>query len=265
MLASIHILTASRLQDYVTLIWEVKGGVDGSETILPEGIVEIIFNFADAACGVLPQRQTSLKAPRCFIQGLFTQTLEVQYTGRHHLLGIRLHPHRVRDLLHLLPSELNNTTVDLTLIQPAFDSLWHQLQELNTFAEKVALLETSLPILAGNCCERSGALSNLFLTGGAAAFQSVDELARQVCYSPRQLNRVVQDLYGISAEELTTYKKFVQSVRLIHQEDQSLTQVAYDAGFYDQAHFCRVFKSFTAMTPNQYRKRKGPQPFHLLS
>ncbi len=265
MLASVHIPIASCLQDYVTSIWEVEGPYNAAETILPEGIIEIIFNFSEKTEGLLPFSQTSIEAPRCFIQGMYTQVLQARYTGRHHLLGVRLYPHRVWELLHLLPSELNNRTVDLTLIRPAFNSLWHHLQELDSFAEKVALLERSLPGLAGTGCDRSKALSDLFLTSGTAGFHTVDELARQVCYSPRQLNRVAQDLYGVSAEELTTYKKFIESVKLIHLEGGSLTQVAYGAGFYDQAHFCRVFKSFTGMTPNQYRKQKGPQPFHILS
>ena len=114
-------------------------------------------------------------------------------------------------------------------------------------------------------CDRSAELSNLFLSNNADGFQSVNELARRVYYSPRQLNRVVHNNYGISAEELTIYKKFVESIKLIHVENKSLTDVAYSTGFYDQAHFCRVFKSYSDMTPNQYKKAKGSLPFHILS
>jgi AraC-like DNA-binding protein len=265
MKASVHIPYASRLQDYVAAIWEVKGQRNVSETILPQGVVEIIFNFADSVSGSLPFGNTLTNAPRCFIQGMFTQTMQAEYVGQHHLLGIRLHPHRVRAMIDVLPSELNNITVDLTLIRPEFNRLWHQLAELNSFAEKVLLIESELPDVSDRVCERSKTLSELFLTESTEGFQNVDELAKQICYSPRQLNRVVQDLYGVSAEELTTYKKFVQSVKMIHFEGLSLTDVAYNAGFYDQSHFCRVFKSYTGMTPNQYKKQKGEQPFHIFS
>jgi AraC-like DNA-binding protein len=265
MSASIHIPYASRLQDYVTAVWEVKGQHNVRETILPQGVVEIIFNFADSVSGDLPFGNTLMQAPRCFIQGMFTQVMHAEYAGHHHLLGIRLHPHRVRAMLDILPSELNNVTVDLTLIRPEFNTLWHQLAELTSFSEKALLIESELPDLSDRVCERSKTLSDLFLTETTEGFRSVDELAKQVCYSPRQLNRVVQDLYGVSAEELTTYKKFLQSVKLIHVETLSLTDVAYTSGFYDQSHFCRVFKSYTGMTPNQYKKQKGDQPFHIIS
>jgi AraC-like DNA-binding protein len=265
MQASVYIPTASRLQHPVTRVWETAGTGTAHDTILPQGTFEIIFNFAgETKMFSEPGRQITT-APRCFIQGMYTQAFTVQFTGGYHLLGVCLQPSYVQRLLRLLPGELHNRALDLTLINPVFNALWHRLQELGSFDERRALLEATFPVPRDKGCDRSGALSQLFLSGGTAVFQTVDELARRVCYSTRQLNRVVQDLYGISAEELTTYKKFMESVRLIHAEEDSLTRVAYGAGFYDQAHFCRTFKSFTNLTPGQYRKQKGFQPFHIFS
>ena len=260
-----HIPRSSRLQHYVTMVWEIIGNHNVKETILPQGIVEIIFNFADRVDGLMPFCKTTIQAPRCFVQGINTHIIYAEYTGQHHLFGIRLHPCRVQDLLGILPSELNNTTIDLTLINPQFNRLWHQLAELNTFGEKLHLLEKDLPIIAETTPDRSKMLSDLFLADTTERFQTVDELAREVCYSPRQLNRVSHNLFGLSAEDLINYKKFVQSVKLIHYENKSLTDVAYRTGFYDQSHFCRVFKSYTGMTPNQYKKGKGANPFHILT
>ena len=260
----LHIPYTSRLQDYVAAVWEITGKQNSTEIILPQGITEIIFNFADQLDGTMAEGRKILQVPRCFIQGIHTHSIHADYMGPQHLIGIRLHPYRVRDFLGILPSELSNTIVDLTLIKPGFNRLWHQLAELNSFEAKVKLLENELPDLPGYFNDRSQMLSNLFHSDGAECFKTVDELAQQVCYSPRQLNRVVHNLFGLSAEELTMYKKFVESIKLIHPPDISLTEVAYNAGFYDQAHFCRVFKSFTGMTPNSYRKRKSQVPFHIV-
>ncbi|ULQ57096.1 helix-turn-helix domain-containing protein [Flavihumibacter rivuli] len=254
----------SRLKDYVSMIWEVEGNLNASELILPQGIIEIVFNFAEKIQGIMPGGEIIAQAPRCFIQGIHTHCIQSDYVGKHHLLGIRLHPYSVESLLGILPSELNNTILDLTLIQPEYDRLWHQLAELDSFIEKYQLLERELPQFTEPICHRSQLLSNLFTAAQPAHFQSVDVLAQQVYYSPRQLNRVAHSLFGLSAEELTLYKKFLESIRLIHDENLSLTAVAYSAGFYDQAHFCRVFKSYTGMTPNSYRKQKGTLPFHIL-
>jgi AraC-like DNA-binding protein len=263
--AFFHIPSASRLQNYVTIVWEIKGEENINEIILPQGIVEIIFNFADQINGIMPDGKKIVQVPRCFIQGIHTYSVHSEYIGQHHLFGIRLHPYQIEYFLGILPSKLNNSAIDLALIEPAFERLWHQLVESPSFNERVSLLEKELPQLTAPICARSKHLSDLFLNGRAENFQTVDALAQQVCYSSRQLNRVAHNLFGLSAEELTLYKKLVESIKLIHFSNSSLTEIAYSAGFYDQAHFCRVFKSYTGMTPNQYRKRKSEIPFHIIS
>ena len=171
----------------------------------------------------------------------------------------------VHSLLGIMPAEATNSTIDLALIKPAFNTLWHQLVEVASFEERVQLVEKHLPVLPQSDEGRLRRLSNLFLAESVEPFQSVDSLAGQVYYSPRHLNRIVHNLYGVSAEELVVYKKFMHAVKRIHVEDLSLTQVAYLAGFYDQSHFNRIFKRFAGITPKQYRLSKSPHPFHILA
>jgi AraC-like DNA-binding protein len=261
----VHLPVHSQLREYITVIWEVLGKRDVQELILPQGIVEIVFNFSGTVNGVLPHTQTVMQASRCFIQGLNTYVVRATYVGQHHLFGVRLQPHMVHGLLGILPAEVKDTTVDLTLIKPEFNRLWHQLIEVASFEERVQLVEKNFPVLTQSDGYRSQRLTQLFLSESIEPFQTVDTLAGQVYYSPRHLNRIVHNLYGVSAEELVVYKKFMQSVKLIHQEDLSLTQVAYMAGFYDQSHFCRIFKLYTGITPKQYRSIKSEVPFHIIS
>ena len=235
------------------------------ETILPQGVVEIIFNFSDPLTATLPFSKEIIKAPKCFIQGMNTHVLQANCYGRHHLFGIRLHPHKIKQMFGILPSELKNTSVDLSLLKPRFDLLWDQLYEAPSFQEKLNIIEKNISLPSQPNSDRSGVVSNLFLSGGIDSFQSVDALAKEVCYSNRQLNRVSNKLFGISAEELTIYKKFMQSVNHIHHSDNSLTDVAYHSGFYDQAHFCRVFKTYTGITAKEYRNKKSETPFHIFS
>lgn len=52
-------------------------------------------------------------------------------------------------------------------------------------------------------------------------------------------------------------KKFASIIRMKHaidsyKEDVSLTELGYNAGFYDQAHFIKEFKNFTGETPKRF-------------
>lgn len=76
-------------------------------------------------------------------------------------------------------------------------------------------------------------------------------LAEQLHTSQSPLEKRFRQVVGTSA------KKFAAIVRLKHvlknfTADKSLTELGYEAGFYDQAHFIKEFKSFTGESPSQY-------------
>lgn len=264
MVTKIHIPRESHLSEYVVAIGEICTGQKKRETILPQGVVELVFNLADGMSGQFTESKNELLPPRCFVQGLNTESLEVNYSGEHHLFGIRLHIHRVWDLIGVIPSELKNSVVDLNLVQPNFRSLWHQIKEAESFQERITIIENTFPVLVREDCVRTKRLCNLFLSGNVEYFQSIDKLSKEVCYSSRHLNRKVQGIFGMSGEELISYKKFLHAVNQIHTVPKSLTEIAYQSGFYDQAHFSRIFRNFSGMTPKRYRLNKSEVPFHLF-
>lgn len=265
MTTHIHIPFRSALSNYVTAIWETAAPGVSQELILPQGVVELVFNLSGPMQGILPHSHTAVTAPDHFIQGWNTHLVQVQYTGKQHLFGIRLQPYMVKPLLGILPSESKDTLIDLSLIKPAFRSLWHQLNEAPGFAERVAIIEKEFPVLTQQICTRTQYFCNLFTSAGEQPFQTIDELSKQIYYSSRQLNRKAQGLFGVSAEELVIHKKFRTAVELMHVQHRSLTDIAHQAGFYDQAHFCRIFKNYTGLTAKQYQLRKSELPFHLFS
>lgn len=48
--------------------------------------------------------------------------------------------------------------------------------------------------------------------------------------------------------------KIEQSLGMIKNSSGSLTEIAYECGFYDQSHFTRTFKNLTGFLPNSYAK-----------
>jgi AraC-like DNA-binding protein len=76
----------------------------------------------------------------------------------------------------------------------------------------------------------------------------VAALARELHVSQSPLEKRFRQSVGTSA------KKFASIVRMKHaiasfSPVKSLTELGYDAGFYDQAHFIKEFKAFTGETP----------------
>lgn len=80
-------------------------------------------------------------------------------------------------------------------------------------------------------------------------------------------NVSVRSLHERFAEELqTTPMDYVRDLRLARAEsllrdtEMRAAEIAEACGFYDQAHFSRLFKQRTGTTPRQYRTKKAGAP-----
>jgi AraC-like DNA-binding protein len=81
----------------------------------------------------------------------------------------------------------------------------------------------------------------------------IKELVKELHVSQDPFEKRFRKIIGISP------KKFSVIVRLKtligqHTNAQSMTRLAYDAGYFDQSHFIKDFKTFTGQTPLDYFK-----------
>ena len=82
---------------------------------------------------------------------------------------------------------------------------------------------------------------------------TLEEIAAEVGASPARVSAVFRRVYHRSiAEEQRRLRVEFASARL-RDRDASLADIALEAGFSDQPHFCRAFKEVTGMTPARYR------------
>lgn len=83
----------------------------------------------------------------------------------------------------------------------------------------------------------------------------ITQLAQKLNISQSQFEKRFRRIVGASP------KKFALIIRMRHvmtlgRNYTSMTRLALDAGYFDQAHFTKVFKSFTGITPEKYFKVK---------
>ena len=81
------------------------------------------------------------------------------------------------------------------------------------------------------------------------------ELAEHCNVSGRQLQRQFQDVVGVSPKALARAIRFEEiRKRLMFDPDQSLTDLAHEFGYTDQAHFIRDFKELADRTPGEFAR-----------
>ena len=80
--------------------------------------------------------------------------------------------------------------------------------------------------------------------------------ALQSGLSERYVQKLCHTCIGISPSTYAALVRFNKSLQLVLNSPRSLTSIAYDCGYYDQAHFIKEFKKFTAITPLTCRHSK---------
>lgn len=84
---------------------------------------------------------------------------------------------------------------------------------------------------------------------------ALGDVARAVGVDAAHLARVFRHRFGLSVGEYVRQLRMDRAMReLTAAEDVSLTQLASELGFYDQSHFCNLFKRYTGTTPATFRR-----------
>ncbi|WP_431213422.1 helix-turn-helix domain-containing protein [Puia sp. P3] len=80
----------------------------------------------------------------------------------------------------------------------------------------------------------------------------VSQLTDGTGLSQRHLARKFQQQVGLSPKEYLRACRFIRSLHHLKKYPMlSLTEVAYESGYYDQAHFNRDYKAYTGHTPGE--------------
>lgn len=87
----------------------------------------------------------------------------------------------------------------------------------------------------------------------------VADVCREVGIGARQLNRRFQAIVGLSPKTFAQILQINWVVGLLYANDTAkLTQIAHEAGFYDQAHFNRAMQRFFNEGPREFLRSDHP-------
>ena len=85
----------------------------------------------------------------------------------------------------------------------------------------------------------------------------IEEMAQDTNISPFHLIRKFKKLYGLTPHQFQIQCKVRKAQKLL-EEEKSVCEVTYDAGFCDQSHLDRCFQKIVGMTPKEYKEAASP-------
>ena len=65
--------------------------------------------------------------------------------------------------------------------------------------------------------------------------------------------RLIKRIFRLTPNQLIMQTRIAAAARLLTESDRSVSDIAYECGFYDHSAMTRAFRSATRLTPTQFR------------
>lgn len=261
-----EILPAPELAPYVNCFWVLEGAPAAAapEPVFPDGCLELLLYLQGASDRLTLGGAPAQRNPRFELAGQMTRPYAVRWAGGAVcLVGVRFFPHT---FACFAPAGfdarlLNDQTLDAATVLGAwFRPVAARLADCAQPAEAVAVLQAALrrqlrqfPPAEARQHYLAAAVEYVLTQQGHARLDGV--LAR-LGVGPRYLEQLFGQAMGIGPKYFCRIIRFQQAFRFFGRE-ANLTAVATACGYYDQAHFIRDFRHFTASTPGEFLRAPG--------
>lgn len=223
----------------------------GAYRFFPDGSPGIVFSFAEPLTGA------AVPGP-AFVYGQASRHSNLTAPGKLSLLVVVLQPWGLHELTGVPGAE----TTDLRLSPEELFGKREpvdRLAECVTWPDRIRLLERWLADRCGQLNPEVRRLRHVMagMTSGSQ-ISSIRQLAEDVCLTERTLERRFDRMVGLSPKAFFRILRLQKCLKMKRSApDLSLTEVAYQSGFYDQAHFIRECIDLSGMTPGRYLAHPG--------
>jgi AraC-like DNA-binding protein len=248
----------SDLKSLVKCYWTLEVSAERNserQRIVPDGCIEMAFILGDDI-----KRFTSgdefILQPRALVLGQTTEPFYIQPTGYVNTFAVRFYPYGFANFVSTPLANLANkeTPVEALFGEVPSKELEQSIILAHSVQQRIEIIEdfllsklnekTTLDTLVKTT------IDTLLSTNGSS---SINAILKEDLSKRRQLERMFLKQIGISPKQLGKVIRLQAALKmLLSQQNETLTQIAYEREYYDQAHFIKDFKEFTGTNPGDF-------------
>lgn len=245
------------LAEFVLRYWTLDGEKENiplKNTIVPDGTMKLIFHYGDTYKHHAQNGEITI-LPKCFLIGQLTKPFVIEPVGVTGSFVVQFKPNGFLPFTSIPIKEMENTAVPLDKLFGAEGTkIGNQILNANSTPERIQIIEAFLiQALADKRTIDNIVKSTVETIFNANGQFSVNVFSKSHNINRRQLARKFSVAIGLSPKQLAKTIRIQSTLKvLLNEEISSLTNLAYENEYFDQAHFIKEFKEFTGLTPKEF-------------
>ena len=225
------------------------------QRIVPDGCIEMAFILGDDIKRYTSDEEYVLQ-PREMVLGQILEPFFIEPTGYVNTFAISFFPFGFANFISTPIKSLANkeTPIEVLFGEKISREIKQNIIQARNTEERIKFIETFLLNRLSQTTTIDTivktTVDTLLLTKGNS---SITEILKNDLSKRRQLERKFKNQIGMSPKQLGKVIRLQTALKLlINREKESLTSIAYQSDYYDQAHFNRDFKEFTGVNPKEF-------------
>ncbi len=249
------------LAPYVNLIWTMESeNHDESHItrVLPDGILEFVNHYGDPWITTFIDQSPEIQ-PQSFIVSQMRKAIDLKSNGFTGFISVRFYPWGGYQFFRYPSKNLIDTICSSKVIWPEYFK-----QLINSFGNALTTESKSQRIQEfliqrlnehrKNEPQLEHAIKLIRQSGGKS---SITQICQASGCTTKQLERKFLALVGTTPKVFSRVCRFLTICNQMETyRDKSLSQLGYECGYFDQAHFIKDFREFSGFNPKQLHKMK---------
>jgi AraC-like DNA-binding protein len=229
------------IDSYWKVAWDLPAGQEHLQSNISHASVNVVVEDDGVWLYGVPSR-------------IFTRTI----AGHSWVFGIKFRPGGFSHFHDKDISAITGRRMRInTLCGIALDDWEMRIREAADDRARVRLCDALLISLKPSRQAVSTEIADLLISDRSAV--NISEIVRKTGIEERRLQRIFRTDVGISPKEVVRRFRLQDAAeRLLKDRNLSCSDLAFELGYADQAHFTKDFKSVIGRTPGEYqRQQKG--------
>ncbi|WP_339715401.1 helix-turn-helix domain-containing protein [uncultured Kriegella sp.] len=246
------------LESLVSCYWTLEVPVENNserQRIIPDGCIEMAFILGDDIKRYTSQNEFILQ-PRAMVLGQTIEPFLIEPTGYVNTFAIRFYPYGFANFVTTPIKNLANKETPLEFLfgENTSKELEQKIIYAKDSKQRIEIIENFLleklndKTIIDTIVKQT--VDALLSSNGT---ESITAILKEDLSKRRQLERNFKKQIGVSPKKLGKVIRLQTALKmLLNKKADTLTNIAYESEYFDQAHFIKDFKEFTGINPKDF-------------